>query len=64
MTEKKTSSEWEIVLGVLVLDPDGWDRKQLPESWAEFITEEQFRARCAVSTITIDPERSVYPDAS
>ncbi|WP_308491052.1 hypothetical protein [Microbacterium terrisoli] len=52
---KLTSSEWELALGVLVLDPDGWDRQRLEESWAEFITEGEFRARCMLSTTTTDP---------
>lgn len=46
-----TSSEWEIALDVLVLDPDGWDRSNLAESWAELITENEFKSRLVTSTV-------------
>jgi hypothetical protein len=46
-----TSSEWEIALDVLVVDPDGWDRMDLAESWAEHITEDEFKRRLMESTI-------------
>lgn len=52
--ELKTSSEWEAELGILVLDPDGWDRRRLPDSWAEFITRAEFNARLFSSTFTTD----------
>ena len=46
------SQFWEDLLGVHVLDPDGWDRKNFWESWAEPITEAEFRKRLAVSTVS------------
>lgn len=50
-----TSSEWEKKTGILVVDPDGWDRENLADSWAELISERVFRSRCLVSTIVYDP---------
>lgn len=49
---KLTSSEWEVALDVLVLDPDGWDRRNLEESWSELITEAEFQRRLMISTAT------------
>jgi hypothetical protein len=46
-----TSSEWEIVFDVLVVDPDGWDRSNLADSWAELIEEGEFKARLMNSSI-------------
>ena len=34
-----------------VLDPDGWDRKNFEESWAEEITEAEFNKRLVASTV-------------
>lgn len=42
--------EWSALLGVTVLDPDGWDRTSFAESWAEPITLDEFIRRAQVST--------------
>jgi len=60
MADLRTSSEWEVHLGILVLDPDGWDRSNLAESWSELITESEFKARAFVSTHTTDPDWGAY----
>lgn len=49
----KTADEWlatEKYSGYNVLDPDGWDRSNFNESWAEKITEEEFLNRLHLST--------------
>lgn len=49
-----SADEWCALLGVTVLDPDGWDRsgqQAFEASWAEPITEAEFRARVATSTV-------------
>lgn len=39
--------------GVVVLDPDGWDRKNFAASWSERITEAEFNRRMVASTCQI-----------
>lgn len=39
--------------GITVLDPDGWDRRNLDESWNEKITENEFGKRLGISTVSI-----------
>lgn len=46
----RTPDEWQKMLGVKVLDPDGWDRRNLEESWSEPISEDEFRIRASMST--------------
>ncbi len=36
-----------------ILDPDGWDRKNLVKSWNEFITRAEFEERLMESTVMI-----------
>lgn len=45
MTEKLSSQQWSERFNVMVTDPDGWDRKNFDASWAEEITEDEFRRR-------------------
>jgi len=47
---KRAPAEWEPICNIKVFDPDGWDRKNYAESWAEFLTESEFRHRAARST--------------
>lgn len=47
---KLNSRDWSEKLGVVVVDPDGWDRSDFDQSWAELITEEEFRTRLQCST--------------
>jgi len=47
---KKNSEAWSTEKNILVLDPDGWDRTNYEESWAEEITAEEFNKRVIVST--------------
>lgn len=47
----RSSQEWSQALEVTVLDPDGWDRRDLERSWSEPITRDEFLARLAASTI-------------
>ncbi|KKL46728.1 hypothetical protein LCGC14_2342690, partial [marine sediment metagenome] len=53
----KSAEEWLAstkYIGVTILDPDGWNRKNFEASWAEKITQEEFEKRVAASTITVD----------
>jgi hypothetical protein len=54
MSERKLSAEnWlkePAYEGIVVYDPDGWDRSNFDVSWAEKITEEEFNKRLATST--------------
>lgn len=50
---KRTSDEWVAELfskESRILDPDGWDRKRLEQSWNEPITRMEFVRRCSLST--------------
>lgn len=50
---KRTPAEWEKILGILVIDPDGWDRgPNFDKDWAKPLTEEEFREKSDVSTVT------------
>lgn len=60
MEEKKTSSEWKrLVLQkyrLMILDPDGWDRKNFQYSFfLEKISQMEFTQRLSRSTIQCDP---------
>lgn len=46
---------WEQTTGIMVLDPDGWNRDVLGNAaweaeWAAPMTYEEFRFRCSAST--------------
>ncbi len=50
----KTSVQWCVVFECVVMDPDGWDRKNYEYSFEqELITEEEFRKRISNSTMLI-----------
>jgi hypothetical protein len=38
--------------GVVILDPDGWDRSNFEQSWNTAITEEVFQTRLAECTLS------------
>mgnify|MGYP001612031644 CR=1 FL=1 len=43
---KKTSEQWQQQCEYIVIDPDGWDRKNFDFSWnMELITLEEFNRR-------------------
>jgi hypothetical protein len=49
----KTADQWlntDPYKGITILDPDGWDRKNLDSSWAEPITQQEFNFRLSIST--------------
>jgi hypothetical protein len=55
--ELKTSEEWEEELaeGWIIMDPDGWDRKNFDYSFKEErITKEEFYKRLSLSTVLIN----------
>lgn len=43
---------WEQATGILVIDPDGWDRSARcwKDEWGVPMTYEEFRFRCSAST--------------
>ena len=52
----RTPDEWledDDFKGVIVMDPDGWDRQNYEESWAEKITRDEFGNRMGRSTCQI-----------
>jgi len=52
MIDLKTSEEWNEIHQHVVMDPDGWDRKNFKWSWYEQrITEDEFNARLSKSTV-------------
>lgn len=51
--EKKKPDDWLKMPqyeGLIIYDPDGWDRKNYEVSWNEEITEEEFNRRLMLST--------------
>jgi hypothetical protein len=46
-----TPAEWEVILDVKVLDPDGWDRRNFREDWAKPLTRAEFRSKLFISTM-------------
>jgi hypothetical protein len=58
---KLTPDEWLLkpaYRGMVIMDPDGWDRKNFEASWAEPITEDEFAKRMLMSTC-LWPKRSM-----
>ena len=50
--ELKTSAEWQSLCTILVMDPDGWDRKNFDYSWyEEKITRSEWGKRMVYSTV-------------
>jgi hypothetical protein len=57
---KKTPDEWlkdPKYSGITVVDPDGWDRINFEQSWAEPITEVEFTARVMMSSCLNQQQR-------
>ena len=48
--ELRTPQEWQEIMGVVIMDPDGWRTKDAP-AWDEPITQSEFQTRAAISTI-------------
>ena len=47
-------NEWEIILGITVLDPDGWDRQNFAEDWGKPLSYDEFWAKAGMSTIRVN----------
>lgn len=58
----KTSEEWSKIVcldGMIIQDPDGWDRSNWQFSWyEELIPEDEFKDRMFKSTIIYDKKQS------
>lgn len=52
---KKTITEWESIVGIIVLDPDGFDRKN-PNLYNELFTLTEFINGLWISTISAPSE--------
>jgi hypothetical protein len=53
--DHKTSDRWADLTGVVVYDPDGWDRTNYQYSWFEdLITLTEFKRRVFMSTVSFD----------
>ena len=64
MKDKKNAEGWlatDRYAGVTVLDPDGWDRKNFVQSWAEELTLEEFDERLLQCTVQILPTSPRHP---
>jgi hypothetical protein len=52
MSQLKTSEEWNKTEDYVILDPDGWDRRDFKYSWfEELISLEEFNRRVCSSSI-------------
>lgn len=52
MYEIRSSVDWlKDFPNLVILDPDGWDRSNFDESWAELISREEFLDRVTKSTL-------------
>lgn len=58
---KLNSDRWVELTGFTILDPDGWDRSNFNESWAEEITFDEFYKRSTIST-TMNRPRMDYDE--
>jgi hypothetical protein len=59
-----TPDEWleqPEFIGVTIMDPDGWDRKNFAESWAEPLTIEEMQNRTVRCTVSIAPDSPMHP---
>lgn len=60
--ETKSSQRWAEITGVVVYDPDGWDRTNYQYSWFdELITFAEFKRRVFMSTVDMDSIKSLEP---
>ena len=53
MTVKADSELWTEAFGTVVYDPDGWDRSNFEESWAEEIDADEYLRRWGMSTVLL-----------
>lgn len=54
MEERKTPDEWlqtPEFSGLIVIDPDGWDRRRFKEDWARPLNRVEFVGRLSISTL-------------
>jgi hypothetical protein len=60
--ELKTPEEWCKLTGIIILDPDGWDRSaaNFDNDWNKKIAFDEFYYKAAVSTTKGMRDRDVY----
>lgn len=47
---KRTPDEWQKILNIVVLDPDGWDRSNFSVDWVKPLTKQEFKDKASHST--------------
>lgn len=50
MIEKRTPTEWCERTGIVIMDPDGWDRKNFEVDYAISLTRDEFLGKAFLST--------------
>lgn len=62
----RTPFEWTQITGILVVDPDGWDRRGIsgPGSWGHPITRVEFIKRAMMSTVIQWPAQPDHSDGN
>ncbi|HFC8202704.1 TPA: hypothetical protein ACFPCA_002191 [Neisseria meningitidis] len=58
--KKLSSQEWSNLLGIVILDADGWDRHNFQASWSEAITIDEFNYRAGRSTVDLRRYRELF----
>lgn len=58
---KRTPAVWQDLLGLRVLDPDGWDRSDFDADWARPLTRPEFEAKAMQSTTALDTSSYWHP---
>lgn len=60
--ETKSSQRWAEITGVVVYDPDGWNRLNYQYSWFdELITFAEFKRRVFMSTVDLNSIKALEP---
>lgn len=50
----RSSQVWADLTGIVIYDPDGWDRQNYEASWAEPISLAEFKRRVWMSTVNFN----------
>jgi hypothetical protein len=60
----RTPAEWSAIKNITILDPDGWDRRNLAEDWAKPLTESEFDRKASHCTIRTNRRTPCYCDSA
>lgn len=50
MTVRRPPEQWEKIMGIQIMDADGWDRTNLAEDWKKPLSQEEFIEKAVRST--------------